>query len=101
MRDFRIFAESVARLNEHAVVLNLGSAVVMPEVFLKALSVARNLGFPAHRFTTANFDMLTHYRPMQNVLKRPTLTGGKYFNFIGHHEIMIPLLHAMVAQELK
>ena len=101
MRDFRILADSVAQLNENSVVLNLGSAVLMPEVFLKALSVARNLGNQAHRFTTANFDMLTHYRPMQNILKRPTMTGGKYYNFIGHHEIMIPLLHAMVGQEFK
>ncbi len=101
MRDFRILAEYVAKLNEHSVVMNLGSAVLMPEVFLKALSVARNLEYQAHRFTTANFDMLTHYRPMQNILKRPTMTGGKYYNFIGHHEIMIPLLHAMVGLELK
>lgn len=82
-------------------VLNLGSAVLMPEVFLMALSVARNFGNQAHRFTTANFDMLSHYRPMQNILKRSTMTGGKYYNFIGHHEIMIPLLHAMVREDLK
>ena len=68
MRDFRILTDSVAQLNEHSVLLNLGSAVLMPEVFLKALSVARNLGHPAHRFTTANFDMLTHYRPLQGTL---------------------------------
>ena len=96
LHDFRIFANQVGRLTEGSVVLNIGSAVIMPEVFLKALSVARNIGQPAHGFAAANFDMFTHYRPTQNVLNRPTLTGGRKFNFIGHHEIMIPLLHAMV-----
>lgn len=96
MRDFRILANEVGKLRKGALVLNIGSAVIMPEVFLKALSVARNLKHPAHEFVTANFDMITHYRPTQNVLIRPTLTGGKKYNFIGHHEIMIPLLHAMV-----
>ncbi len=101
LRDFRIFAREVGRLNEDAVVINIGSAVIMPEVFLKALTVARNLGYPAHGFTAANFDMKMDYRPMQNVLVRPTLTGGRKFNFIGHHEIMIPLLYAMVNEELR
>ncbi len=101
LRDFRILAHEVGRLTEGGVVINLGSAVIMPEVFLKALSVARNLGHDAHRFTTANFDMITHYRPTQNVLTRPTLTGGKKFNFTGHHEIMIPLLQALVLADLE
>ncbi|MBT3231777.1 MAG: hypothetical protein HN356_03090 [Calditrichaeota bacterium] len=101
LRDFRILAHEVGKLSEGGVVMNLGSAVIMPEVFLKALSVARNLGHDAHKFTTANFDMITHYRPTQNVLTRPTLTGGKKFNFTGHHEIMIPLLHALVLGELS
>ena len=96
LRDFRIFAHQVGRLSAGGAVLNWGSAVIMPEVFLKALSVARNLGAPAHQFTAANFDMFTHYRPTQNVLVRPTLTGGRKFNFIGHHELMMPLLFAMV-----
>lgn len=96
LRDFRIFAAQVARLTEGSVVMNWGSAVIMPEVFLKALSVARNLGASAHGFVAANFDMFTHYRPTQNVLVRPTLTGGRRFAFIGHHELMLPLLHALV-----
>ena len=101
MRDFRILAREVGKLSEGGVVLNIGSAVVMPEVFLKALTVARNLGYPAHGFTAANFDMNVHYRPVQNVLNRPTLTGGTKYNFIGHHEIMIPLLFALVREECK
>ncbi|MDP8237660.1 MAG: hypothetical protein P9X24_01095 [Candidatus Hatepunaea meridiana] len=101
MRDFRIFAHQVGKLDEGGVVINIGSAVIMPEVFLKALTVARNLGYPAHGFTAANFDMYTHYRPTQNVLNRPTLTGGRKFNFIGHHEIMIPLLFGMVNEEIE
>lgn len=97
-RDFLIFCESVSRLRENSVVMNIGSAVLLPEVFLKALSVARNLGNPCHGFTTANFDMIQHYRPNQNVVKRPTMTGGKGFSFTGHHEIMIPLLAAALKQ---
>ena len=100
LRDFHIFTRQVARLCEGAVVMNIGSAVIMPEVFLKALSVARNLGYPAHKFSTANFDMLPHYRPTQNVLNRPTLTGGKKYSFTGHHEIQIPLLYAFVNSAL-
>jgi hypothetical protein len=101
LRDFRIFADQVGRLAEGGVIMNIGSAVMMPEVFLKALSVARNLGAPAHGFIAANFDMFTQYRPTQNVLNRPTLTGGKKFNFIGHNEIMIPLLSALLMEELS
>jgi len=100
LRDFRILARYVAKLSEGGAVINLGSAVIMPEVFLKALTIARNLGYPAHGFWAANFDMFTQYRPTQNVLNRPTLTGGKRFNFIGHHELQIPLLHAMVGELL-
>jgi hypothetical protein len=92
--DFRIFAKQVAGLGKNGVVLNVGSAVIMPEVFLKALAVARNLKFPCHDFYTANFDMTPHYRPCMNVVQRPTMTGGKGYTFIGHHEIMIPLLAA-------
>lgn len=92
--DFRIFARKVADLRKGGVVLNVGSAVVMPEVFLKALAVARNLKYPCHGFYTANFDMIQHYRPHMNVVLRPTLTGGKGYQFTGHHEIMIPLLAA-------
>jgi len=97
-RDFKIFCAQVARLTEGSVVLNFGSAVVLPEVFLKALTVARNLGHNAHGFTTANFDMLRHYRPQVNVIQRPTQTGGKGYQFTGHHEIMIPLLVAGILE---
>jgi hypothetical protein len=78
------------------VVLNLGSAVIMPEVFLKALSVSRNLGHSVTEFTTGNFDMIQHYRPSVNVVTRPVLTGGRGYAITGHHEIMIPLLAAAV-----
>jgi hypothetical protein len=97
-RDFLVFCEQVAALREKSVVLNVGSAVLMPEVFLKALAIARNLGRPCHGFATANFDMIQHYRPLQNVVKRPTATGGKGYTFTGHHEIMIPLLAAALKQ---
>jgi hypothetical protein len=96
--DFLVFCERVATLRAPSVVLNVGSAVLMPEVFLKALAVARNLGHPCHGFTTANFDMIQHYRPLQNVVRRPTATGGKGYAFTGHHEIMIPLLAATLKQ---
>jgi len=96
LRDFRILAATVADLGNGGVVLNLGSAVIMPEVFLKALSVARNLGNTVCNFTTANFDMLQHYRPNENVVKRPVLSGGRGYSITGHHEIMIPLLAAAI-----
>jgi len=100
-RDFLIFCEVVSRLADRGVVLNIGSAVIMPEVFLKSLAIARNLGHPCHGFTTANFDMIQHYRPNQNVVQRPTLTGGKGYSFTGHHEIMIPLLAAALKESMK
>ncbi len=96
LRDFRIFAAGVSKLGRGGVVLNLGSAVIMPEVFLKALAVARNLGFPVKDFTTANFDMIQHYRPGVNVVRRPVLAGGRGYAITGHHEIMIPLLAAVI-----
>lgn len=88
--DFRIFCSVVASL-EGGAYLNFGSAVILPEVFLKALTVARNLGYQVRSFVTANFDMIQHYRPRVNVVDRPTRTGGKGYAFTGHHEIMIPL----------
>jgi len=100
-RDFKIFCSQVAKLRRGSVVLNFGSAVVLPEVFLKALTVARNLGHPAHGFMTANFDMLRHYRPQVNVVQRPTRTGGKGFYITGHHEIMIPLLVAGILEAIE
>lgn len=99
LHDFRIFASSVSKLGNGGVVLNLGSAVIMPEVFLKALSVVRNLGHAVHNFTTANFDMIQHYRPTLNVVNRPVLSGGKGYAITGHHEIMIPLLAAAIHVE--
>ena len=96
LRDFRIFASSVSNLGGGGVVINLGSAVIMPEVFLKALAVARNLGHPVRDFTTANFDMIQHYRPGVNVVQRPVLAGGRGYAITGHHEIMIPLLAAAI-----
>jgi hypothetical protein len=92
-RDFRRLAASIPDLHEGGVVLNLGSAVLMPEIFLKALTIARNLnaGRPTH-FTAADFDMQRHYRPRVNVVQRPTRAGGAGFLITGHHEILIPLL---------
>lgn len=96
LRDFRILAHTVSQLGQGGVVLNLGSAVVMPEVFLKTLAVARNLGGRIAEFTTANFDMIQHYRPRVNVIERPVLGGGRGYALTGHHEIMIPLLAAAI-----
>lgn len=90
--DFKILAEILTRLNRGGSIANIGSAVVLPEVFLKALTVARNLTKGKSKIITANFDMINHYRPFMNVVKRPTCGGGRGFNFTGHHEIMIPLL---------
>ena len=98
-RDFQRFASVVAQL-EGGVVLNVGSTVIMPEVFLKALTIARNLGNTVSHFTTANFDMIRHYRPSENVVRRPTHLGGQGFNLTGHHELMIPLLFAAVSESL-
>lgn len=93
--DFRIFAESVSRL-ENGVLVNIGCAVILPEVFLKALTIARNLGFKVEKITTANIDMTDHYRPRENVVKRPTSLGGTGFIIIGKHEDTIPSLHRMI-----
>lgn len=100
-RDFKILANSVKELKQGGVVLNIGSAVILPEVFLKALTVARNLGYRAQGFSTANFDMIRHYRPQVNVVERPTQKHGRGFNFVGHHEIMVPLLAAMIKARLR
>lgn len=93
-RDFRIFAAALRDL-EGGVVLNVGSAVVLPEVFLKALSTVRNLGHECARFTAASFDQIRHYRPEKNVLERPLLSGGKGYSFVGPHELWVPLLAAL------
>lgn len=95
--DFKLFCSIVKKLNGGGVYLNLGSAVVLPEIFLKAVTVVRNLGFPLEDFTTANFDFIQQYRPLTNVVRRPTAGGaGRGFNLTGHHEIMIPLLAAQI-----
>jgi hypothetical protein len=98
LRDFRILAERTRRLAPEGVVVNLGSAVIMPEVFLKAYTMARNLGCRPRRLTTANLDMIQHYRPQQNVLSRPTAWGGESIALTGHHEILVPLLHALLVE---
>jgi hypothetical protein len=96
-RDFRLFTALVRDLNGGGVYLNLGSAVTMPEIFLKAVTTVRNLGFELRDFTTANFDFLQHYRPQTNVVRRPVANGaGKGYSLTGHHEIMIPLLAALL-----
>ncbi|NWF53872.1 MAG: hypothetical protein HXY45_03660 [Syntrophaceae bacterium] len=99
-RDFRLFAALVSGL-EGGVYLNLGSAVILPEVFLKALTLVRNQGFRAKRLTTINMDFIPHYRPLTNVVRRPTLEGGRGFHFTGHHEIMFPLLCAAILEEIQ
>lgn len=103
-RDFRLLCSHVADLNQGGVYLNVGSAVVMPEVFLKSVSAVRNLGHPLAGFTTANFDFLQHYRPRVNVVERPHSSAGPSeksgagFAITGHHEIMIPLLAALLVE---
>ena len=98
--DFRIFAHLVSTL-EGGVFINLGSAVIMPEVFLKALTLVRNLGHEVRDFTTVNMDFIQHYRPMANVVHRPTMEGGRGYSLVGHHEIMFPLLAAAVVEGLN
>lgn len=98
-RDFRLLCSLVRGLDRGGVYLNIGSAVVLPEVFLKAVSVVRNLGHPLAEFTTVNFDFLQHYRPSVNVVQRPhAKSGGRGFAITGHHELMIPLLAATLIE---
>jgi hypothetical protein len=100
MRDFRQLAAVVGRL-ERGVYLNLGSAVVLPEVFVKALNLARNLGHRVRHLTTIDMDFQRHYRPAVNVIARPTAMGGRGIQLTGHHEIMFPLLWAAVEEALR
>jgi Deoxyhypusine synthase len=93
LRDFRYFVSNVAKLN-HGVYLNCGSAVVLPEVFLKAVALARNRGMSLDGLTTVNFDFVRQYRPLANVVTRPVAGVGKGYSIVGHHELMIPLLAA-------
>jgi hypothetical protein len=97
-RDFRLLASLVAGLNDGGVYLNCGSAVTLPEVFLKCVALVRNSGEPLQDFTTANLDFIQHYRPTQNVLRRPVKKGGKGIALTGHHELLIPLLAAWLVE---
>lgn len=99
LHDFRLFSAVVADL-EGGVFINLGSAVILPEVFLKAISLVRNLGHEVRHITTVTMDFNRHYRPMENVVRRPTACGGKGYYLTGHHEIMFPLLAAAVREQL-
>ncbi len=99
-RDFETLTSVVATL-ERGVVFNVGSAVILPEVFLKALALARNLGHRVDKFTTVNLDFLRHYRPTVNVVERPTRKGGHGYSIVGHHEIVVPLVAAGVIESLE
>ncbi|MFA5027744.1 MAG: hypothetical protein WC713_07680 [Candidatus Methylomirabilota bacterium] len=98
LRDFRLLAAVVADLDGGGVYLNVGSAVLLPEVFLKALTLARNLRPRVQDFVTVNLDFIQHYRPTQNVVRRPVARGGKGYALTGHHEILLPLLAAALVE---
>jgi hypothetical protein len=98
-RDFETLASLVAAL-EGGILFNIGSAVILPEVFLKALALARNLGHKVERFTAVNLDFIRHYRPSVNVVERPTRLGGRGITLIGHHEILVPLVAAGLVEAL-
>jgi hypothetical protein len=99
-RDFRLFAAQVSRL-AGGLYINLGSAVILPEVFLKALTLARNLGHRVEPLTTVNLDFIQHYRPLTNVVRRPTAGAGQGYALTGHHEILLPLLAGLVVETLE
>jgi len=98
--DFKLFCGVVSNL-ENGIVCNFGSAVMLPEVFLKALTIARNLDNKVEKFTAVNFDQIQHYRPNKNIIERPTMSGGRGYSFTGHHEFMLPLLAAAIKEEVK
>jgi deoxyhypusine synthase len=100
MIDFKNFTSLVAELSG-GVFINIGSAVIIPEIFLKAITIARNLGHSVNKITTANFDFIQHYRPLTNVVRRPTSGKGTGIALTGHHEIMVPLLFWSVMEKLK
>jgi hypothetical protein len=100
LRDFKIFASMISNL-EGGVYFNIGSAVLLPEVFLKAITLGRNLGYTIQNFVTVNMDFIKHYRPTQNVINRPVSGSGKGYALFGHHEIMLPLLAAGIIEELN
>ena len=97
LRDFRYFVSNVARL-ERGVYFNCGSAVVLPEVFLKAVALARNRGLALAQLSTVNLDFIRSYRPQTNVVARPTAGTGRGYSLVGHHELMIPLLAAALVE---
>jgi len=99
LKDFFLFSGLVRKLDGGGVFMNIGSAVILPEVFLKAVSLVRNKGYRLENFSTAVFDFLHHYRPDQNVVRRPLGKKGKGFYFIGPHEILIPLLAAALKSD--
>ncbi|MBI2821983.1 MAG: hypothetical protein HYX74_07140 [Acidobacteria bacterium] len=98
--DFRILTSAVQQLDGGGVYINLGSAVLLPEIFLKAVSIVRNCGHSLRDFTTVNMDFIQHYRPIQNVVRRPVLQGGTGIALTGHHELMFPLLAGMIRQQI-
>ena len=100
LQDFYVLAEAVSQLDDGGLYINLGSAVTLPEVFLKAINISRNVTGRPHRFVTVNLDMVQHYRPRQNVVERPTQPDGRGYAITGHHEILFPLLYAMVRDRL-
>lgn len=100
-RDFQRFCSMISEMGNGGVYLNVGSAVLLPEVFLKALSVVRNLGHDVHNFVTVDFDMIRHYRPSVNVVSRPTRESGRGYSITGHHEILLPLLYHMLRMRLE
>ncbi len=99
-RDFQRLTLLLRGIHDGGCYWNIGSAVILPEVFLKALTLCRNTGHPVERFTTVNLDMLQHYRPEFNVIRRPTQDGGRGYALTGHHEIMLPLLYALITEEM-
>jgi len=100
-RDFQRLTLLLRELHDGGCYWNIGSAVLLPEVFLKALTLCRNVGYPVERFLTVNLDMIQHYRPEYNVVQRPTQHGGAGYTLIGHHEIMLPLPYAMILETLE
>jgi hypothetical protein len=99
-KDFQLLTNVVSQMDGGGVFLNVGSAVLMPEIFLKAVSISRNLGFGLKDFVTANLDMIYHYRARENIITRPHINGNKGINIVGHHEIMVPLLARAIVESL-
>ena len=100
LKDFKIFANTIKDLQE-GVFFNIGSAVILPEIFLKAVTLVRNLGYKLDNFTTINLDFIKHYRPLTNVVNRPVKNGGKGYYLIGHHEIMLPLIFLNILKNIQ